>query len=320
MTNQLELPKQKLEQNTTTLAIIALAIAVISLSMAGIFIRLSEREIGPISTAFNRLWLATITFGLLNGINSIGRSVDNDETEAETTYTGRRIGLLIAAAAIASAGLLLWNWALAQTNVANATLMRNFNVVFTPLLGWLFFGQRYDSKFLMGMVIAIAGVVTIGLEDVQISQSNLQGDMAALLAALAISVFFLIVEQLRSHLTATTILLWRCGIGVILILPIFLLTEDRWFPYTIVGWLAVIAQAVICQGLGQGLLVYSIKRLSSGFIALVVPLEVVFAAIAAWVIFSETVSIFNWFGLAIVLAGIYLAKSSQSAVKTIEQD
>ncbi|NES86550.1 MAG: DMT family transporter [Moorea sp. SIO1G6] len=320
MSNPLEKPQQKSEITTTTLAFFALILAVVSLSMAGLFIRLSQREIGSIAIAFNRLWIATLAFGLLNGINSISTYPENSKSQKQKTYTLGRIGLLLSAATVASVSLLMWNWSLAQTNVANATLMRNFNAMFTPLLGWILFGQRYDRKFLIGMVVAIAGIITIGLEDVKISLSHLQGDIEALMSALGISVFLLIVEQLRSRFSTTTIMLWRCGIGTLLILPIFLLTQDGYFPYSVIGWLAVIAQAIVCQCLGQGLLVYSLKRLSSGFISLVVPLEVVFATMAAWFVFSEKISVFNWFGFAVVLLGIYLAKSSLSTLKPMEKN
>lgn len=321
MTNQLELPKQQLEKTTTALAFASLFVAIVALSMAGILIRLSEREISPIATAFNRLWIATVVFGLWNGVTSPSSQLFASPTDQqESDVSGKwRLGLLLAAAAISSIALLLWNWSLTQTSVANATLMRNFNALFTPVLGWLLLGQRYDSKFLMGMVVAIGGVVAVGLKDIHVATSNLQGDTAALLAGMLISIFLLIVEQLRTQLTTPTILLWRCGIGTLLTLPIFLLAGDKFFPGSVVGWLAVIAQAVICQFLGQGLMVYSLKRLSSGFVSLVVPLEVVFAAIAAWAVFSEEVSFYNWLAFAVVLLGIYLAKSSQSTVKPIEE-
>lgn len=321
MTNQLELPKQELDKTSTVLAFAILFVAVVALSTAGIFIRLSEREISPIATGFHRLWIATVVFGLWNGVNYTNNRLSDNPTDQQKPYTSGTVGLLLAAAAVSAFALIVWNWSVSQTSVASATLLRNSNALFTPLLGWLLFGQRYDSKFLIGMVVAIGGMIAIGVQDIQqIANSNLQGDTAALLVGMLLSVFFLIAEQLRTKLTTTTILLWRCGIGAVLILPIFLLSEDRLFPYSEVGWLAVIAQAVICQALGQGLLVYSLKKMTSGFISIFIPLEVIFAAIAAWVVFSEEVSLFNCLAFAVVVLGIYLAKSSQSAVKPIEEN
>jgi drug/metabolite transporter (DMT)-like permease len=89
-----------------------------------------------------------------------------------------------------------------------------------------------------------------------------------------------------------------------------LLAGDRVFPYSWQGWLAVIALAVICQAFGQGLLIHSLGRLSSGFVALFLLLEPAIAAIIAWLLFSERLSLLNWLAFSVVLVGIYLAKSS----------
>jgi hypothetical protein len=43
-------------------AIVSLSAALLAVSLAAIFIRLSEREIGPNATVFNRLWIATVVW------------------------------------------------------------------------------------------------------------------------------------------------------------------------------------------------------------------------------------------------------------------
>ncbi len=47
--------------------------------------------------------------------------------------------------------------------------------LFTTLGGWLFLGQRFDRRFLIGMAIALSGAVTLGLGDV-----DRHGDTATL--------------------------------------------------------------------------------------------------------------------------------------------
>ena len=137
MTNQLELPKQQSDTTSSVLDFAALFVAVVSLSMAGILIRLSESEISPIATTFNRLWIATLVFGLWNGVNSTGNRFFDKPTEHQEPYTSGIIGQLVAAAAIASVSLLLLNWSLAHTSIANAIVLRNASALFTPLFGWL---------------------------------------------------------------------------------------------------------------------------------------------------------------------------------------
>lgn len=110
-------------------------------------------------------------------------------------------------------------------------------------------------------------------------------------------------------------MLWCCGLGTLLILPILLFSEDRIFPYSVRGWVFVISLAIVCQVLGQGLLAYSLKKFSSGFVSLVLLLESILVAIAAWVIFGERLSLFDLGAFLAILLGLYLAVSSESTIK-----
>lgn len=299
-------------------AIVWLSAALLAVSLAAIFIRFSEREISPNATVFNRLWIATAVFAVWNGAAAVRRRISGDEVEdveGRSTYTVRDFLLLTAVGVVSSASLGFWAWSLSQTNVANSTVLRNLTPLFTTLGGWLLLGRRFDGRFLLGLAVAVAGAIAIGIDDLQTAGDNFAGDIAALLSAIFYAGNLLIAEHLRTKFPATTILMWRCFIGSILILPLVLLAGDRVFPYSWQGWLSVIALAVVCQAFGQGLLIHSLGRLSSGFVALFLLLEPAITAILAWVLFSESLSLFNWLAFTVVLAGIYLAKSSSSADK-----
>ena len=296
-------------------AIFTLSVALLAVSFAAIFIRFSEREISPNATVFNRLWIATVVFAVWNGVGAARRRMSEDLPEVRSGYTLGDVILLTAVGIVSSTSLGFWAWSLTQTNVANSTVLRNLTPLFTTLGGWLLLGRRFDNRFLVGMTLALVGALAIGIDDLQTAEENLAGDIAALLSAMFYAANLLIAEHLRIKFPATTILMWRCFIGSILILPLVVFAGDRVFPYSWQGWLAVIALAVICQAFGQGLLIHSLGRLSSGFVALFLLLEPVITAILAWMLFSESLSLFNWLAFAVVLAGIYLAKSSGNADK-----
>ena len=95
------------------------------------------------------------------------------------------------------------------------------------------------------------------------------------------------------------------------------LLEEQLFPQTWQVWLAVVALALVCQVLGQGLLVYSLKQFSSGFIAVFLLLEPILTAILAWLVFAELLDWTNWLAFVMVLSGIYLTRSSGSATQSV---
>ncbi|MGB7443261.1 MAG: DMT family transporter [Coleofasciculaceae cyanobacterium] len=319
MTNQLELIRQESEPRANIWAFILLAVALIAVSFAAIFIRLSETELGPNATVFNRLIIATLIFGLWNGLGELRLQLSPAKPLQRPRYTKLDLILLLAVGVVSSTSLALWAWSLTQTNIANSTVIRNLTPLFTGLGGWLLLGRSFDQKFLLGLVIALAGAIALGLDDLQIATDNLVGDAAALLSAMFYGGNLLLVEQLRSKFPATTILLWRCFLGSLLTLPLVLTTEAQIFPHTWSGWLWVIALALICQALGQGLVVHSLNRLSSGFVALCLLLEPLITACLAWIIFSEKLSISDGLAFSVIFVGLYLAKSSQSTFKARQE-
>ncbi|WP_324633326.1 DMT family transporter [Phormidium sp. CCY1219] len=316
MTNKLELPQLQIKPTSVLMAFLSLSIALIAVSFAAIFIRWMELELGPNATIFNRLWIASVVLGGWTALNQQrARLTDETLTREKRSLTREDFWLLIAVGTVASTSLGFWAWSLTQTRVANSTVLRNLTPIFTCLGGWLIWGRRFDGRFLSGMAIALVGAIALGVSDLQIATENFLGDAAALVSAMFYGINLLIVEQLRGKLPASRILLWRCAIGTLLTLPIVLCTETRVFPASPTGWLSAIALAVICQAIGQGLLVHSLKRLSAAFVAIALLLEPILTTILAWIFFAEQLTFSNGLAFAVVLVGIYLAKSSQSTQK-----
>lgn len=285
-----------------------LVLALIAVSFAAIFIRWCGAELGAGATVFNRLWIATVVLGIWELLKS-GRH----ETSTEVAkISPSDYGLLIIVGAVSSSSVVFWALSLMDTSVANSTVLRNLTPLFTSLGAWLFLRQRFDRRFLCGMIIAIVGAIAIGITDFQLAWHNLTGDLFALLSALCYGINLLLVENLRDRLGATRILLWRCGFGSCLLLPFVLLTEDQLFPQSLAVWGAAIGLAVLCQCFGQGLVVHSLKAFSSGFVAIFLLLEPIITAFLAWALLGETLNFMNAIAFAGVLMGIYLAKSSRT--------
>ncbi|MDJ0602033.1 MAG: DMT family transporter [Crocosphaera sp.] len=291
---------------------VTLVIALISISFAPIFIRISEIELGANGTVFNRLCIFFVIFGLAQAIRN--RFYSPKTTSIESPLTAKHWLLLLLVGIISITSLGLWAISLQYTSVANCMLLNNMTPIFTSLGAWLCFGKRFDTKFILGMILALSGAIFLGLEDLQGMNGHLIGDFYALLSAVFLGSYFLIVEQLRNRFSATTILLWRCGIGSILLVPFVLLTEEKLFPTTWQTWLAVIGLGIISEGLGQRLLADCLDKFSSSFIAIFLLLEPIVSAMLAWIIFAEGLTSITGLGFMIILTGIYLAQSSNAAV------
>jgi drug/metabolite transporter (DMT)-like permease len=315
MTIKVESLQQPLSKASILIGTVSLLLALIPISLAPSLVKLCEQEIGANAVAFHRNWIATIIFALVTAIEAFRRSDSDEQLLEKKPFTKWEFGLLLIMGITGATYFLLWVWSVTKTSIANVTLLSNLNPLFVGLAGYFLLGRRFDNRFFIGMLMALMGAIAFELNKVQIGSHQMLGDGLALLTAIFIATYLMLVERLRDRFTTANIMLCRCGITTLFLLPILPLTEDRLLPYSGMGWFFIIFQALFCQVLGQGLLAFSLSKLSSGVVAVTLLLEPVLASIFAWFIFSEQVSLFGWMTFAVVLVGIYLAQSSQSVVK-----
>ena len=292
-----------------SISLIILAIAVVALAFSPIFTKLSEIEISPTATIFNRLWIAT---AIMAGWQFAPTPPDFERVKSQKLdFSYRQQGLLILASICATVSSILWAISFTQTSVASSTVLRSLTPLFISFGAWLILKQQFDRQFLLGMAIAIVGGTIIGWDDLQLGKEHLVGDSMALLSAALHGGNILIVGYLRDrNRTTAEVLFWRCGFGALIVLPLVWLEDTQLFPTSWEGWLTVIALALICQTFGQGLLVYSLKQFSSSFVGIFALLKPIFTAVLAWIIFAENISLVSAIALILILFGIYLAKSS----------
>lgn len=314
---KLKFPQEQLFATPTTAALASLIAGLVALSFSPILIRLSQGELGPNATIFNRFWISTVAFLLWTGVTAARQRLSNSQPQKPQVYTIRLLFLLLGVGFVMVATLVLWAWSLNQTSVANSTLMHNLAPLFTVLGGWLIWGKRFDSRFLIGMFVAMAGAGLLAYHDFSSTTGGeFQGDLLALLSAVFLGLYPLIVEELRTQLSPIVIMTWCSAIGTVLLLPVVILSEDRILPCSLGGWLTVISLALICQILGLVLYANCLNRLSSGFVSLCDLFVPVLSSQEAWVIFSESPSLASLISFAVIVLGVYVTSSSQSAIKS----
>lgn len=294
-----------------TTSLLALSIGTLAIAFSGILIRLSENELGPTATIFNRFWIVTIIFSLWNQFSPYQNRVSEEELLPQALSHST---LLLAAGMLFPLSQISWAWSLSHTTVTLSTLLHNLTPLFTCLGGWLWLGQRYDWQFNLGMFLAIGGCVVIGWSDIHTATLRWQGDWTAVLSAILYAGYILVVKQLRATVKTMTILLWVSALGSLVSLPIVLLTENRLFPCSFQGWLIAIALAVVCQALGQGLIAYTLNRLSGGLVALSHLSEPVLTGILAWLILAEQLDWSTGIAFFLIMLGLYLGVTSFSAI------
>ncbi|MGI2905656.1 DMT family transporter [Tolypothrix sp. VBCCA 56010] len=317
-----------LKKESNNMAIAAILLAVGTLAFTPILIRSSQTEVGADASIFNRYWIATTFLLLWNSLRTVRRfwiksqnlsSQLDEQTSSPISYTSQTVSLLLVSGLFLAATTVLWSWSLTQTNVANSALIHNFSIFFTTTAEWLFFKQRFHKNFLMGGAIAVGGIILLGLNDLQFELDNLQGDIVSFVSSIAFCGFLMSAERVRDRVSATTTIFWWYGIGIILTLPLALINHEQLFPISWQGWSSAIVlgfNAVIVHFLE----IYSLRKLSASFVALVFLLDPILTSIFAWWIFGETLPWLNLLAFSVILVGLYLAISSPSVAMNFEGD
>src|SRR5262249_7574544 len=129
----------------------------------------------------------------------------------------------------------------------------------------------------------------------------------AALAAVFYAGYLLTLKQLRRSFSTAAIMAWSglvCCPGFLLVA---VLSGDTLLPATARGWCVLVALALLSHVGGQTLIAYAFGHLSASFSSVSLLLQPLVAALIAWGLLSEPLSLWQGSGGLIVLAGIFLA-------------
>ena len=190
------------------------------------------------------------------------------------------------------------------TSIANATLLGITAPLFTIIYEKLFLKKSIRPLVFLGFVIAGTGTLIITGYGLFLDDGSLLGKFLGLLAALCISLVYIIASNLRKY--SNTILYTRTlyTFGAMFLLLFSFTVSDNIFaisPYQ-AKWL--FALGVVPTILGHSLFYFSIKFTSPTIVASVPIGEPIIASLFAWIIFSESVPYATFLGGVFILVGV----------------
>ncbi|MDY6804446.1 MAG: DMT family transporter [Cyanobacteriota bacterium] len=318
MTEELQLTSQATATRETPMALTALFADLVIIAFLPILLKVSEYEISPDATIFNRFWIATVILGLWNGVEFIKGRWSANSTPVKLLPDSTNLLLLLLMGVLSGGQQLLYARSLTQTTVANSEVLHSLTPLFTTLVGWTFLGQKFDGLFSIGIAIAVLGSIALAANDFSIALDKLQGDGLALVSAAFWGGYLMVTEKLRSQFSIRAIATWNCLLITFFTLPFVLAGGEGLFPHSETGWLTLSALGISAI-FTTFLITYSLKRLSSGLVATILLLHPAITAMLAWGIFNETLSLLNLLAFVVILFGAYLTTSSKAGVKETEE-
>ncbi|HEX9448133.1 MAG TPA: DMT family transporter [Dongiaceae bacterium] len=291
------------------LALPLLIIGATLISASGIYVKLSE--VGPTTTGFYRMFLSMPVYAVVLLIEGRRQKKRGSMAVSSGPAISRRAWLALwVSGFFLATDLIAWHWAMKYISVAAATLLGCTAPIWVALMGFLFLGERFSGKFLVGLAVAMLGVALLVLGgDHALNLRDGLGVVLGFLAAISYALYLRGVKAARDSLRVSQMMFWNAVIASVVLLPIAGITEGGLLPHSVKGWTAVIGLALTSQVIGQGLIGWSMAHLSAAFSSLTLLLTPVASAILAWFALGETLTALQIGGGVAVLVGIAMAKA-----------
>ena len=218
------------------------------------------------------------------------------------------LGLAVLSGVFLSLHFLTWITSLEYTSVASSVVLVATNPIFVGIGAVIFLREKIPPLLLSGIIVSILGSAVIGAADFSHGGSAvLYGDLLAVMGAITHSGYLLIGQRLRAKMDTLTYISLVYGSAAIILLLGAIVSGASFSGLSSYTWLMMILLALGPQLLGHTAYNYSLKFVTATVVAVMILAEPIGAAVLAYALLGEGVSLLQVIGGGIVLVGIFLS-------------
>lgn len=212
---------------------------------------------------------------------------------------------------------LLWMGSLEFTSVASSTMIMALEPVFIMVGAYLLYKEKTSASALLGMGIAIFGVVFIGWGDISLSSDHIKGDLLSIGGTVAVAAHLLIGQRLVARMPSYLYSLIVFIIAAVVFAVYNLLTGIPFFDYPPKEWGIFVLLAIVPTVFGHILFNWLLQYASATTVSMNILGEPVGASILAYLLLGEQLTGLQWAGGMLVMAGlaVYLYAGRKKALK-----
>jgi drug/metabolite transporter (DMT)-like permease len=285
-----------------------LALGVICVSSAAIFIRLAEAP--PLVIAAYRLCLAALVIAPIALVRSKKEILG---------LSGLQVLWALLSGLLLALHFGLWIASLDYTSVASSVVLVTASPVFVAIVSYLLLKERISAVTQIGIVVCFIGAGVIGYVNWNTGSSSFFGAALAFLGAIAVSGYMIIGRSLRQKMGLLTyIFLTYSAAGIFLLIAVAAFRQPLG-GYSGGTYLMFLLLALVPQVLGHTALNWSLKYISATLITVAILGEPVIATLLAYLVLGEVPKAVEIMGGLIILGGIYIAFRQEPAEEDITE-
>jgi drug/metabolite transporter (DMT)-like permease len=267
--------------------------------------KLAVEELEPFTVAASRFVLASVLLGVWAARRGSLRF---------PALSDLPIVLAMGATAVAGYNVLfLYGLELAPAT-DGAIIVPGFAPVFAVLVGWVALGERSSRRAILGLVVALSGLVAVVDPSGTIDSDRVAGAAIFMAGALCWGIYSHIGKPATARFGAVTATFYATAAGALMLIP-FSLAERGWRDLSDTGadaWLPIAYLAVFGTVLAFVFFYEGIRRIGpspAASFALLIP---IFGVLSSVVILGEELGPNTVVGAVAVIAGLWLIQRPSS--------
>ncbi len=271
-------------------------IGALIISFSGVFIKISQ--VHPMVSAFYRVFFGCIFLSVACGVKGEFRR-----------QPVSRILLAAVCGVVFSIDLFCWHTSIGFIGPGLATILGNCQVFILAVAGWLIYRERLTGMFLLSLPMALLGLyMIIGMDGAALTPAYLKGIGYGVLTAISYGAFLLLIRYVQSggrgplffYQVVVTASASLCLGGFIVFGDYsFLIPDAR-------SLAALIGVGVFSQALAWAVISYCLPDVPASRAGLILLLQPALSFVWDVLMFDRQTGVVGWFGVAVVLAAIYM--------------
>ena len=291
------------ENDNKRLAYFALIIGIFAISTSAILIRWSSSD--PLVIGSYRQTFATFLFlpFLLK-----------DKFQEILNLSSREILELLIIGILLGAHFGFWISSVKATSVAASVLLGTCHIVYVSIIGWVVFGEKLNSRGIIGTVIALAGIIILFWGDLVEDPGNFRGNFLAFISGILAGLYYLGGRKHRKNISLPTyaFIVYFSSAVVMWFVVLTQGLEYRSIPNS--EFQLFFLMALVPTLLGHTMQNWALAFLPAYVISITLLAEPIGSGLLAWYIFSEVPSLGVLVGGLIVLVGVYVVGLSEKEI------
>lgn len=272
-----------------------LILGVVSVSFAAVFIRLADAP--PLVIATYRLVIASSVLIPLTLVRS-GKTLKK--------LSRSDVLLILLSSVFIALHFALWITSLSYTTIASSVVIVTSHPVFVAIISYFLWGERLNRLTILGIVVALVGVVFINYGGFTLNPRAIIGDLMALLAALSMGAYLIIGRQIRGRISILPYLASIYAGAALLLLVASLSSGQALFGYSGTTYTMLFLLALVPQLIGHSSLNLAVRLMPVTTVSVGILGEPVIAIALGYAILGEGITTIEILGSLLTLGGIFI--------------